>query len=83
MRSIQAPQPPYLMLSCLMGTRMSSGLQDSTREGVADVCLLHAGGGQLINCIISRAVGFPLSGCYGGLLVDVEQGSSITLIDKI
>lgn len=65
-----------------MGTRTSSGLQDSTREGVADVCLLHVGGGQLINCIISRAVGFPLSWCYGGLLVDFEQSSSIILIDK-
>ena len=65
-----------------MGTRTSSGLQDSTREGVADVCLLHVGGGQLINCIISHAVGFPLSWCYGGLLVDFEQASSIILIDK-
>ena len=66
-----------------MGTRTCSGLQDSTQEGVEDVCRLQAGGGQLINCIISLAVGLPLTCGYGGLFVDFEQGSSIILIDKI
>lgn len=66
-----------------MGTHTSSGLQDSPQEGVEDVCLLQVGGGQLINCIISLAVGLPLSCSYGGLLVDFKQGSSIILIDKI
>lgn len=66
-----------------MGTRMRSALQDSPQEGVEDVCLLQVGGGQLINRIISLAVGLPLSCSYGGLLVDFEQGSSIILIDKI
>ena len=64
-----------------MGTRMCSGLQDSTQEGVEDVCLLQAGGVQLLNRIIKLAVGLPCG--YGGLLVDFEQGSSIILIDNI
>lgn len=47
------------------------------------MCRLQVGGGQLINRIISLAVGLPLTCGYGGLFVDFEQGSSIILIDKI